>query len=107
MPHVSRLEQIVLEATDWSNRVERCLKDPHNPYLSDLCHLLEESNSLPVSLSATSLIEMKIESVNDWTMRLSKLFISTKQSKACIDNTVDSTIILQVILILYEIKYEK
>ena len=94
MESVDCLELIVKEAADWTRSVDKCLKDANFPYVSELTDLLDEARKLPVSLSHIDLIEIKIDSANEWIARLNRLFISSKTSKS--ELIADSNMLIQV-----------
>ena len=94
MESVDCLELIVKEAGEWTRLVDKCLKDSNFPYVSDLTDLLDEARKLPVSLSHIDLIEIKIDSANEWIARLNRLFISSKASKS--ELSTDSNMLIQV-----------
>ncbi len=96
MENVEMLDRIVREANLWLAAVDKSIKEPHHPYISDLVDLLADSQRLPVNLNPANLIEMKIESFNDWLIRLNKLFSTPKLAKAPNDTLADSTAIIQV-----------
>lgn len=93
MAHVEQLSNITEEANMWILKadkvlsVDKTVKDPSLPYLSELVELLEEAKELPVKLPI-NLLQMKIELVNEWIARVNRLFSLNK--------TADSTFLVDV-----------
>lgn len=102
LENVERLISIVKEANLWTNKVDKILnidknvKESNFPYLSDLIELLEAAQALPVKLSS-NVIQMKIELMNEWIIRVNKLFNFSKINKGSTEISIDTSFILEVL----------
>ena len=99
--NVERLSQIAEEANMWILKMEKVLsidktvKDPHFPYLSELIELLEKAKDLPVKLPI-NLVQMKIELINDWIAKVNRLFNVSKLTKFIYDPHIKSSSLVDV-----------
>lgn len=92
LENVEKLVQIVKDANTWKEKVDTTLNIGHldfnhtYPYLTELTELLDEAHSLPVKLQV-NLIQMKIDIVNEWIIRVNKLFNTTKVCKTSLETS--------------------
>ena len=76
----------------------------NRPYLTELIDLLIEANSLPVKLPV-NIIQMKIELVNEWIVRVNELFNSGKVYKTSTDSCIDTSFLLEALTPRLEINH--
>lgn len=104
MEHVEQLIQVVDQAKAWNSRMDKLLhydkSSANAPYLSTLLELLEQAQQLPVKLQ-TNLVQMKVDLMNEWILRVQKLFTNAPmncptQTKAA-EMATSTSIVLEIL----------